>query len=134
MFGERLNSHNAKVWLVNTGWSGGPYGIGTRMSLRHTRAMVRAALTGQLDCVTTIPDSVFGLHVPQHVPNVPDDVLNPRATWHDSAEYDRQATKLASMFHRNFAQFVHASDAVRAAGPIRLTGENADSRHTVGVQ
>jgi phosphoenolpyruvate carboxykinase (ATP) len=118
MLGELLMKHNARVWLVNTGWTGGPYGVGHRMKLGYTRAMVRAALAGELDRVSTTRDPVFGLDVPKSVAGVPPDVMNPRATWSDPAAYDAQARKLASMFVKNFEQFADQVDeAVRKAGP-----------------
>jgi len=118
MLGEKIDEHDAHVWLVNTGWTGGSYGEGSRMKLAYTRAMVTAALTGQLDGVPTEPDPVFGLHIPQHVPGVPDEVLRPRKTWKDAAAYDAQASKLAGMFRDNFRRFEeNVSEAVRAAGP-----------------
>ena len=120
LLGEKIARHGVQGWLVNTGWSGGPYGVGQRMRLGLTRAMVRAALAGKLDRIPTAAESVFGLEVPLHVPGVPEDVLLPRATWRDPAAYDAQATQLAQMFRQNFEQFqdqVHA--AVREAGPSR---------------
>jgi phosphoenolpyruvate carboxykinase (ATP) len=118
MLGERIARHQVKCWLVNTGWTGGPYGEGHRMRLGHTRAMVRAALEGRLDTVPTRTDAVFGVAVPAHVPGVPDDVLDPRATWQDPAAYDAQARRIAAMFRENFARYAdHVDAAVRAAGP-----------------
>jgi phosphoenolpyruvate carboxykinase (ATP) len=118
MLGEKLARHRAQVWLVNTGWTGGPYGTGRRMSLKHTRAMVRAALSGQLDDVATHPDPVFGLHIPETVPDVPDDVLDPKLTWPDPTAYDEQAAQLAAMFSENFRKFESGvSEGVRGAGP-----------------
>ena len=118
MLGEHLQRHGSRVWLVNTGWSGGPYGVGRRMRLSHTRGMVRAALAGQLDNVPTETDPIFGLAVPTEVPGVPTEIMRPRDTWADKHAYDLQARKLAEMFARNFAQFAeHVSEAVRQAGP-----------------
>jgi phosphoenolpyruvate carboxykinase (ATP) len=118
MLGRKLAQHGAQVWLVNTGWTGGPFGTGQRMSLTHTRAIVRAALSGQLDDVPTHPDPVFGLHIPASVPGVPNDVLDPRSTWPDARAYDRQAGDLARMFRENFEKFSDGvSEAVRRAGP-----------------
>ncbi len=118
MLGEKLHRHGARVFLVNTGWTGGPYGIGSRMKLSHTRAMVRAALGGQLDGVDTVTDPVFGFEVPTVVPGVPSDVLRPRNTWADQDAYDAQAAKLAGMFRDNFAKYADGvSDEVRKAGP-----------------
>lgn len=117
MLGDLLRKHDSKVWLINTGWSGGPYGVGKRMKLNYTRAMVSAALGGKLDSVATDTDPIFGLHVPQHVPDVPDQILKPRGTWADPSEYDVQACKLADMFRTNFAKFGDEPDAIRNAGP-----------------
>lgn len=120
LLGEKIARHNVNVWLVNTGWTGGPYGVGSRMKLGHTRSMVRAALNGELDNVETVPDPVFGIHIPVVVPNVPAELLNPRNTWQDSAAYDVQAKKLAELFHRNFAEFADVvSEEIRSAGPKR---------------
>jgi phosphoenolpyruvate carboxykinase (ATP) len=120
MLGRLLSEHNVQVWLVNTGWSGGAYGVGKRMKLAHTRAMVRAAVAGQLDATPTVPHPIFGLAIPTHIEGVPDDVLDPRRTWSDGAAYDAQATKLAGMFHENIKKF---GDAVKPeildAGPNR---------------
>ena len=118
MLGERIAEHDASVWLVNTGWTGGRYGVGTRMKLEHTRAMVQAALSGDLDGVETRPDAVFGLHIPASVPGVPDHVLDPRGTWDDPDGYDAQAAELAGLFRDNFTKFeANVSDAVKRAGP-----------------
>ena len=118
MLGEKLREHGAKVWLVNTGWSGGGYGVGNRMKLGYTRAMVNAALAGGLDDVEYVTDPVFGLDIPVSIPGVPDEVLQPRGTWTDAAAYDANAAKLAEMFKQNFEQFSdQVSDAVKAAGP-----------------
>jgi phosphoenolpyruvate carboxykinase (ATP) len=118
MLGELLTKHKVRVWLVNTGWTGGPYGVGHRMRLSHTRVMVRAALAGELDHVPTTRDGFFGLDVPNAVPGVPPELMNPRATWSDPAAYDTQARKLAAMFVKNFEQFAeHVDEAVRRAGP-----------------
>ncbi|HEU4564200.1 MAG TPA: phosphoenolpyruvate carboxykinase [Gemmatimonadaceae bacterium] len=118
MLGELIARHGAQVWLVNTGWTGGPYGVGSRMKLAHTRAMIRAALHGELAHARFEEDPVFGLSLPVHVNSVPDDVLRPRDTWADKSAYDAQAAKLAEMFAQNFEQFAsHVSAEVRKAGP-----------------
>lgn len=118
MLGERLREHGSRVWLVNTGWTGGGHGVGTRMKLGYTRAMVRAVLSGELDDIETGVDPVFGLAVPLSVPNVPDDVLNPRETWEDPAAYDEAAARLAAMFRENFERFAHeVPPEVVEAGP-----------------
>jgi phosphoenolpyruvate carboxykinase (ATP) len=118
MLGERIAKHGSRVWLVNTGWTGGPYGVGTRMKLSHTRAMLRAALAGELDRVKYAKDPVFGFEVPTKVPDVPKEVLSPRGTWPDPAAYDAQARKLATMFRENFEQYrTEVPASVVAAGP-----------------
>ncbi|HTR21936.1 MAG TPA: phosphoenolpyruvate carboxykinase [Gemmatimonadales bacterium] len=118
MLGERIARHGVQCWLVNTGWTGGPFGTGKRIRLSHTRAMVHAALTGKLDRMATSPEPVFGLAVPHRVPGVPEDVLLPRNTWADPGGYDAQARKLADLFRKNFAQFAdQVHPAVREAGP-----------------
>jgi phosphoenolpyruvate carboxykinase (ATP) len=118
MLGAKLRDTRSNVWLVNTGWTGGPYGAGARMKLQYTRAMVRAALAGELDEVETETEPAFGLHIPLRVPDVPVDVLRPRETWPDGAAYDAKAAELAAMFRQNFARYAdRVGDAVRAAGP-----------------
>jgi len=118
MLGEKLKKHDAQVWLVNTGWTGGPFGTGKRMELAYTRSMIGEALAGRLDDVETRVDPVFGLHVPTQLSDVPDSVLDPRGTWPDAAAYDEQAAKLAGMFRDNFRKYADdVSDAVREAGP-----------------
>ena len=118
MLGALLKQHDAKVWLVNTGWSGGAYGTGKRMKLAHTRSMVRAALAGTLDDAPTTTDQIFGLAVPNAVTDVPTAVLDARGTWPDGAAYDAQARKLAEMFRENFAKFgSEVSPAIAGAGP-----------------
>jgi phosphoenolpyruvate carboxykinase (ATP) len=118
MLGERIERHGAKVWLVNTGWTGGAYGVGSRMKLAYTRAMVRAALAGALDRATFVKDPVFGVEVPTSVPDVPPEILVPRRTWADPAAYDEQAHKLSRMFRENFEQYRSGvSNEVAAAGP-----------------
>jgi phosphoenolpyruvate carboxykinase (ATP) len=118
MLGERLERHDARVWLLNTGWTGGPYGTGGRIKLAATRRMVHAALAGELERVPTRLDPIFGLAVPEHIDGVPDRLLRPRETWRSPADYDAQAAHLADLFVANFEQFEHgASEAIRAAGP-----------------
>jgi phosphoenolpyruvate carboxykinase (ATP) len=118
MLTERLARWEVPVWLVNTGWTGGPYGTGERMNINHTRAMVRAALGGALDGVATRIDPIFGVEVPTECPGVPPEVLEPRSTWQDTAAYDAQAGKLARMFAENFGNFADGVPAsVRSAGP-----------------
>jgi phosphoenolpyruvate carboxykinase (ATP) len=116
MLGRLIDEHGCRVWLVNTGWSGGPYGVGKRMKIAYTRHMVSAILDGSLDRAPTRDHPVFGLAVPTAVPNVPDEVLDPRGTWPDPSAYDVQAHRLAEMFRENFAKFA-ADESVRSAGP-----------------
>ncbi len=126
MLAERLEEHDVPVWLVNTGWTGGPYGVGERMRIDHTRTMVRAALSGALDTVDYETDPVFGVAVPVTVPGVPSSVLRPRSTWTDPAAYDEKARELAEMFAENFADYADGvSEAVRLAGP-RVEAPQAD--------
>ena len=116
--GDRIARHQARVWLVNTGWTGGAYGVGSRMKIAHTRAMIKAALAGALDDVQYVTDPFFNLDVPQTVPGVPAEVLNPRNTWQNASEYDEQARKLARMFAENFTDFeAEAAPDITAAGP-----------------
>jgi len=117
MLGRLIDEHKVAVWLVNTGWSGGAYGVGKRMKLGHTRSMVHGVLDGKLDGIATRTDPVFGLAIPQTVPGVPNEVLDPRGTWTDAAAYDAQAKQLAQMFRTNFEKFGSVSAAIRAAGP-----------------
>jgi phosphoenolpyruvate carboxykinase (ATP) len=118
MLGTLLRRHKSRVWLVNTGWSGGAYGTGQRMKLPYTRAMVRAALGGKLDNAATETDPIFGLHIPKEVPDVPANILLPRDSWKDGKAYDEQAHKLAGMFRKNFEKFGTGIDErIRSAGP-----------------
>jgi phosphoenolpyruvate carboxykinase (ATP) len=118
MLVDRLERDDVPVWLVNTGWTGGPYGVGERMNIAHTRAMVRAALGGALTDVPTRVDPNFGVAVPTTCPDVPPSFLDPRTTWTDPAAYDAAATKLAAMFRDNFAAYADGvSPAIAAAGP-----------------
>ncbi len=118
MLGELLRKHKARVWLLNTGWSGGGAGVGSRMKISWSRAMVRAALAGELDAVAYHTDPVFGLQVPATVPDVPASVMQPRSTWADPSAYDAQAKKLVEMFRTNFEKFGAAVPAaIAAAGP-----------------
>ena len=117
MLGEKIAKHGARVWLVNTGWTGGPYGVGKRMKIANTRAMITAALTGQLDNVQYKKHPVFNLDMPTTCPGVPESVLDPRSTWPDAAKYDEQAKKLAKMFVDNFVTFEKdVAASVKTAG------------------
>ena len=116
--GEKIARHGSRVWLVNTGWTGGGYGQGSRMKIAHTRAMIKAALSGALDKVPVTRDAVFNVDVPEQCPDVPAAVLSPRGTWKDPAAYDVAAAKLAAMFVENFKEHEDGVSAeVRAAGP-----------------
>ena len=118
LLGKKMGKHNAACWLVNTGWSGGPYGVGKRMKINHTRAMIRAILNGSLAQVETQPDPIFGVGVPVSCPDVPNEVLQPRNTWEDKDAYDRQAKDLARRFNENFRKYeAGVSEAVRAVAP-----------------
>ncbi len=118
LLAEKVRKRGAQVWLVNTGWTGGAFGVGTRMALGHTRAIVDAIHSGALDKVPTAEDPIFGLAIPKECPGVPTDLLTPRNTWTDPKAYDATATKLAHLFRENFRQYEdQASDKIRAAGP-----------------
>ena len=118
MLGELMKRHNVRVWLVNTGWSGGAYGTGERMKLKYTRAMITAALRGELDGVEYQEHKVFGVSIPATCPNVPSEILDPRSTWADKEAYDAQADKLANGFVTNFEKFKEgASKEILDAAP-----------------
>ncbi|MDQ1557876.1 MAG: phosphoenolpyruvate carboxykinase [Pyrinomonadaceae bacterium] len=118
LLGEKLKEHKANCWLVNTGWSGGPYGEGQRMKIKYTRAMIRAILNGSLAEVETQPDPIFGVGVPVSCPEVPAEVLSPRNTWKDPEAYDRKAKELAGRFNQNFTKYADGvSPEVRAVAP-----------------
>jgi phosphoenolpyruvate carboxykinase (ATP) len=118
LLGEKMSAHRARVWLLNTGWSGGAYGVGGRMQLSLTRRLVHAALSGELSPVASLPDPVFGLGIPTAVEGVPGAVLRPWESWPDRASYDAGANRLARLFADNFAQYAsEVSAEVRGAGP-----------------
>ena len=118
LLGEKMNEHNVNVWLINTGWSGGSYGVGSRIKLKYTRAMITAAMNGELDNVEYTRDSIFGLAMPNSCPDVPTELLNPRETWADKSAYDAKAEKLAASFIKNFEQYADmANDEIMAAAP-----------------
>jgi len=112
MLGKRLQQHNAACWLVNTGWTGGKFGVGKRMSLKITRALVNAALDSKLDGAEFVTEPAFGLHIPVACPGVPSEILNPRNAWPDKTAYDQQAADLAARF-----QQFDVKESVRSAGP-----------------
>ena len=114
----KIEQHNARVWLVNTGWSGGPYGVGKRFALKHTRAIIDAILDGTLDRATFASDATFGLAIPSACPNVPANLLNPKSTWADAVAYDKSIAHLADLFRANFNKFADkASAEVISGGP-----------------
>jgi phosphoenolpyruvate carboxykinase (ATP) len=118
LLGEKIAKHGARCWLVNTGWTGGPYGVGERIKIAYSRAVIRGAMSGALDDVSYETDPVFGLEVPTNCPDVPSEVLNPRNTWSDPEAYDEQARKLAGLFAKNFEEFAsEAAPEVSEAGP-----------------
>ncbi len=118
MLGEKIRQHQPKVWLINTGWTAGPYGTGHRIAIPHTRAMVQAVLSGSVPLDGLKPHPVFGIGVPERVPGVPAEVLDPRATWSDPAAYDQQAAKLSEMFRKNFERYAdEAAEDVLAVAP-----------------
>ncbi len=119
LLGKKMNEHKADCWLINTGWSGGPYGVGQRMKIQYTRAMIRAILNGSLAGIETKPDPIFGVNVPVSCPEVPSEVLSPRNTWTDKEAYDRQARDLARRFNENFKKYADGVSAeVRASAPV----------------
>nr|WP_228409653.1 phosphoenolpyruvate carboxykinase (ATP) [Radiobacillus deserti] len=118
MLGKKLEKHDVEVYLVNTGWTGGPYGVGERIPLHFTRTMISAALNGDLQYGTFRIDPVFGLAVPTYMPGIPDKLLIPEETWEDEIAFERKAKELANHFHDNFRRFSSVSEAVRQAGPI----------------
>ena len=113
-----MKAANVKVWLINTGWSGGAYGVGSRMKLSYTRAMITAALKGELDNVGYTKHEVFGLEMPNECPDVPAELLHPRNTWGDKAAYDVKANSLAEKFVKNFEKYAEfANEEILAAAP-----------------
>lgn len=128
LLGERINAHEADVWLVNTGWTGGPHGVGRRMPIQSTRAIIRGILSGELAAAETVTDPIFGLHVPTSCEGVEDGLLDARSTWADPAAYDAQAERLAAMFIKNFDQYAgDARPEILAAGPIATAALSDES-------
>jgi phosphoenolpyruvate carboxykinase (ATP) len=125
MLGERLAKTGASAWLVNTGWTGGPYGVGKRMPIAATRALVRAAVSGELDDVETRQDPIFGLHIPVAVPGVDSTLLNPVETWDDPAAFEKKAHQLAAQFVKNFEQYEGMVPAEVLAAAPDPAGEEA---------
>ena len=123
MLAGRIAKHSASVWLVNTGWTGGAHGIGSRIDLPHTRAIIDAIHGGELAAAPTRPDPVFGLEMLAEVPGVPSDILSPRDTWADKSAYDETARRLAELFRKNFEKYAdHCDPEVRQAGPRPAAG------------
>jgi phosphoenolpyruvate carboxykinase (ATP) len=117
LLGKKMDEHGTRVYLINTGWTGGPYGIGKRMNLPHTRAMVTAALSGAIDKAQAKHHDIFNLDMPTSCPGVPDEVLDPRNTWHDKDRYDAAARRLAALFAKNFEKFGSVAKEIASAGP-----------------
>ena len=118
ILGEKINKHEVNCWLVNTGWIGGPYGVGERISIKHTRALLHAALDGKLNNVSYNQDPVFGLYIPEECDGVPTEILTPKNTWKNKTDYDTKAADLAQRFKNNFQEYLeHVSDDIKAAGP-----------------
>src|SRR5690606_1710751 len=119
MLGKKMQEQKVNVWLINTGWTGGPYGVGNRMKLSFTRAMITAALTGKLDKVSYHRHEVFGMQIPEQVPGVPSEVLNPRNTWADADAYDAKANFLAGLFIKNFEKYASGvTQEIKDAAPV----------------
>jgi len=118
MLGSKIEQFQAKVYVVNTGWFGGPYGVGQRMNLTHTRAMVTAAINGTIEDSEFTVDPIFGLHCPETVEGVPSELLFPRNAWQDKEAYDEKAADLANLFKRNFSKFKDVSKQIAEAGPL----------------
>jgi phosphoenolpyruvate carboxykinase (ATP) len=118
LLGEKIKKHDVQVYLVNTGWTGGAYGTGRRMSLPDTRAIVSAAINGDLIKVDYRTDSIFGFEVPKTCPGVPDGMLDPRNTWKNKDAYDESATNLAEKFRKNFSKFKNIEAKILKAGPM----------------
>jgi phosphoenolpyruvate carboxykinase (ATP) len=118
MLGEKLRSNEANVWLINTGWTGGPFGTGKRIKLAYTRAMVTAALEGKLDEIDFDKLAIFNLQIPVSCPDVPAELLNPRNTWKDKEQFDGQIIKLANLFNKNFEKYTAGVSAeILSAAP-----------------
>lgn len=117
MLGDKIRKHGTRVYLINTGWSGGPYGVGERIRIQHTRAMVRAAINGRIERSEFAQDEIFNVDVPTSCPSVPNDILNPRSTWEEVDAYDIAAKRLAKLFVENFKKFEDIPSEIRDAGP-----------------
>lgn len=121
LLGEKIHKHDVKCWLVNTGWTGGPYGIGKRIQIKYTRAMLTAALDGRLDNIEYEKEPYFNLIIPKECPDITSEILNPKNTFSDKNAYDEGAKKLANMFIENFKEYESSADEnIRQAGPNKL--------------
>ena len=120
-----MEEAGVNVWLINTGWVGGAYGTGSRIKLRYTRAMITAALDGHLEDVAYQAHPIFGLSMPKHCPNVPEELLNPKNTWKDGDDYDKNAIALAKKFEANFEQYKEqaSADVLKGAPSLYVTAE-----------
>jgi len=123
LLGKKMKENNVKVWLVNTGWSGGSYGVGSRMSLKYTRALITAALNGELENVEFRTHDVFGLSYPIACPGVPSEILDARNTWEDKSAYDATSKKLANAFNKNFEKFSDYATEELLSGAPKVTAE-----------
>ena len=121
LLGEKMKKHQVNVWLINTGWVGGPYGVGRRIKLKYTRAMITAALEGRLNEVAYQEHPIFGVSVPTSCPEVPSELLNPKNTWENKMAYDEKANQLARQFAANFEQFAEQADSAILSGGPQLT-------------
>jgi phosphoenolpyruvate carboxykinase (ATP) len=118
MLGDKIKRSGANVWLINTGMTGGAYGVGSRMSLKYTRALITAALNGELDNVSYEELPIFGFNIPSQCPGVPSEILNPRNTWENKNAYDQKARELALKFNENFEKYASlASQSILSAAP-----------------
>ena len=118
LLAEKMERHGANAWLVNTGWTGGPYGIGKRMSIKYTRAIIDAIHSGELVDTPTVVEPIFGLNIPMEIAGIPDETLVPEKSWPNKIAYEQQARKLARMFQENFAKYADVADEkIAAAGP-----------------
>ncbi|HYZ96213.1 MAG TPA: phosphoenolpyruvate carboxykinase (ATP), partial [Nitrososphaeraceae archaeon] len=117
LLGDKITKHSSKVYLINTGWSGGPYGIGKRIDLKYTRLMVSSAINGKLNDVDYNHHEIFNLDYPNTCPNVPSEILNPKNTWHDKEKYDFSAKRLSNLFVTNFKKFESVPKEILNAGP-----------------
>ena len=120
LLGEKLRRHEVNCWLLNTGWVGGPYGVGERMQLAYTRAMLTAALERELNHAGMTPHPIFKVMMPKSCPGVPPEFLDPRGMWGDAHAYDRAALDLSRQFNKNFEKFSDLSPEISEAGPVAL--------------